>query len=341
MQEAIKTAVAGRDLDRAAMESAMEGILTGGATPAQVAGLLVALRMKGETATELVAAARTMRRHLVPVRPTRGGAIVDTCGTGGDGHDTFNISTLASIVLAACDVTVAKHGNRSASSKTGSADVLEALGIDLSMPPARIAACIDGVGIGFMFARAHHPAMKHVAPVRSELGVRTLFNLLGPLTNPAGATHQLLGLGDGQKLELVAQVLLELGTEGAWVVHGADGMDEVTLAGETRVIEVRGGALRERTVTAETFGLSPAPVSALRGGDAEDNAAIARGILSGETGPRRDAVVLNAAAALCAAGLEAEPKRAAQRAGAAIDSGAARDKLRAWIAFSRAGSPEP
>lgn len=335
IQEAIKQATAGRDLNSAEMEAAMDAIFAGEATAAQVAGLLVALRMKGETAGELAAAARVMRRHLVPVKLSVAGPIVDTCGTGGDGHDTFNISTVASIVLAACGVTVAKHGNRAASSKTGSADVLEALGVDLAMDAERVAACIEQVGIGFMFARVHHPAMKHAAPVRSELGIRTLFNLLGPLTNPAGATHQLLGLGDGSKVDLVAQVLLELGTEGAWVVHGADGLDEVSLAGPTQVAEVRGGEIRRRQVSAQTFGLAPAPLQALKGGEVAVNADIARAILAGEQGPRRDAVVLNCAAALCAAGIEVDPVAAAARAATAIDDGHASSKLQAWVEFSR------
>ncbi|MGD8860015.1 MAG: anthranilate phosphoribosyltransferase, partial [Myxococcales bacterium] len=241
MKELIASVVAGRDLDAVRMEAAVDTILRGEATPAQVGGLLVALHMKGETADELAAAARAMRKHAVPVKVQAAPPILDTCGTGGDGSGSFNISTTAAIVVAGCGVTVAKHGNRAATSRSGSADVLQALGVSLELSPAQIGRCVDEVGIGFMFARVHHPAMKHAAPVRAELGVRTIFNFLGPLTNPAGATHQLLGVGDGSRLEMMADVLAKLGAAGAWVVHGHGGLDEVALSGPTEVAELRGG----------------------------------------------------------------------------------------------------
>lgn len=335
MKELIARVVDGRDLDTESMERAMDTIFEGEATPAQVAALLVALRMKGETADELAAAARSMRRHAVAVKLKASAPIVDTCGTGGDGSDSFNISTVAAVVLAACGVTVAKHGNRAASSKSGSADVLEALGVRLDLDADEVARSIDEVGIGFMFARNHHPAMKHVAPVRGELGLRTMFNFLGPLTNPAGATHQLLGVGDGSRLEMMAEVLSQLGSRGAWVVHGDGGLDEVSLSGPTRVAALRGREISCFQVEPSDFGVEAAPADALLGGDAADNADIARAILAGENGPRRDAVVINAAAALCAAGLVTAPREGAERAAEALDSGAAQAKLASWVAFGK------
>jgi anthranilate phosphoribosyltransferase len=334
IKDVIARAVEGRDVEPEAMERAMDALFRGEATAAQIAALLVALRMKGETASEVAAAARAMRRHAIGVRVSTPGPILDTCGTGGDGAGSFNISTVSAIVVAACGVCVAKHGNRAASSKSGSADVLEELGINLELAPERIARCVEEVGIGFLFARAHHPAMKHAGPVRAEIGVRTLLNFLGPLTNPAGATHQLLGIGDPARVELMAQVLLLLGTRAAWVVHGHGGLDEVSLSGPTRVVAVQDGALRAFELTPDAFGVEPADAAALRGGDAGENAAIARAILDGERGARRDAVVVNAAAALCVAGAAASPRQAAERAAHAIDSGAAKAKLAAWAAFA-------
>jgi anthranilate phosphoribosyltransferase len=330
----IARVVEGVDLDAPAMEQAMEAMLRGEVSPAQIAALLVALRMKGESAEELAAAARVMRRHALPVPVTAAPPLLDTCGTGGDGSASFNISTVAAIVVAAAGVSVAKHGNRAATSKAGSADVLEALGIDLSLPPERIGRCIDEVGIGFMFARAHHPAMKHAGPVRAELGVRTLFNFLGPLTNPAGATHQLLGVSDGSRLEMMARVLGLLGSRGAWVVHGHGGLDEVSISGPTRVAALRDGDVRCFELGPADFGVPlAADAQALLGGDAVHNAALTRAILEGETGPRRDAVVVNAGAALCAAGVASSAREGATRAARAIDSGAAKQKLERWIAF--------
>jgi anthranilate phosphoribosyltransferase len=334
MKDLIAKLVARESLDPASMEQALDAVLRGETTQAQIAALLVALRMKGETAGEIAAAARAMRRHAVPVSVQVNGAIMDTCGTGGDGAGSFNISTVAAIVVAACGVTVAKHGNRAASSQAGSADVLEALGVDVAAAPERIARCIEQIGIGFMFARAHHPAMKHVAGVRAELGVRTLFNFLGPLANPAGATHQLLGVGDGERLETMAEVLCTLGTQGAWVVHGHGGLDEVSLGGPTRVAEVRGGSVRCFEVGPADFGVARAELATLRGGDAAHNASLARAILAGERGPKRDAVVVNAAAALCAVGVADTPALGARMAAEALDDGRANAKLAAWVAFS-------
>lgn len=333
MKGSIARLCAGEALDEESMERAMEAMLSGEATASQVAAFLTALRMKGETVAEITAAARVMRRHAVPVAVRIEGPVMDTCGTGGDGSDSFNISTAAAIVVAACGVPVAKHGNRAASSRAGSADVLEALGVDINAPPDHIARCIDQLGIGFMFARAHHPAMKHVGPVRAEIGVRTLFNFLGPLANPASVTHQLLGVGDGQRLEVMAEALLKLGTTAAWIVHGHGGLDEVSLSGPTRVAELRGGTVRSFELQPADFGVEPAEVGALRGGDAAENAALVRAILAGERGPRRDAVIVNAAAALCAAGVVGSPEAGARRAAAALDDGSAKAKLAAWVAF--------
>lgn len=239
MRDAINKAVLNQELDAATMEQAMNAVFSGKASGAQIAALLVALRMKGETAGELAAAARVMRRHCTPVCLSCNGVILDTCGTGGDGLGTFNISTVAAIVVSACGVAVAKHGNRAASSRSGSADLLEALGIVIDAPSDRVAECIQTLGIGFMFARTYHPAMRHAAQVRSDLGIRTLFNLLGPLTNPAGCTHQLLGVYDRDRVEQMAQVLALLGSRRAWVVHGLEGIDEVSSAGATLVARLK------------------------------------------------------------------------------------------------------
>lgn len=336
IQQVIATLAEGKPVSGQMVEQSVEEVLAGQATPAQIGALLLGLRMAGETAEHLAAAARVTRAHAIAVLlPNSKGPILDTCGTGGDGHDTFNISTVSAIVLAACGVTVAKHGNRAASSRCGSADLLEALGINLDMPPAQVAACIEEVGVGFMFARSHHPAMRHAAPVRAELGIRTIFNLLGPLANPAGASHQLLGIGDATKRALLAEVLIDLQIQRAWVVTGAEGLDEVSLSGPTQVTEIDAGKQRELEVVPEDFGLTRAPLSALVGGDIEHNRGIALDILDGKAGPKRDAVVLNSAAALCVTGLAQSPLQGAELAAAALDSGRARQTLDRWVAFSR------
>jgi anthranilate phosphoribosyltransferase len=336
MQSLIRKVEAGGHLSRQEAENAMEEILTGRAQEDAIVALLSALRAKGETVEELVGFARAMRRHATPIfsdatRPSE--LLVDTCGTGGDNSGTFNISTAAAFVVAGAGVLVAKHGNRSAPPKIGSADVLEALGISLDLPPERIAAAINEIGIGFLFAPAMHTAMRHAMPARRRLG-RTAFNLLGPLTNPAGARAQVIGVFSDKVVEKVAQVLAELDIERALVVHGVGGLDEISLAGETVVGEVHRGTISLYKITPEDFGLERAPISAISGGDAACNAGLIRAILAGEAGPRRDIVIANAAAALVAAGRATDFLEGAQLAAQSIDSGGATKKLEALIAFS-------
>lgn len=333
LEDAIARVVGGEVLDGATMGAAMEVVLSGEGTPAQIAALAVALRMRGETAAELAAAARVLRRRATPLPIPEGVKLLDTCGTGGDGAGTFNISTTAAIVVAACGVKVAKHGNRAVSSRSGSADLLEVLGVSLDDDPARVAASLDEVGIAFLFAPAFHGAMRHAAPVRRELGIRTFWNLLGPLANPAGASHQLLGVYDPALVTSIAEVLGTLGVEGAWVVHGEGGLDEVSPCGPTRVAVLGSGVVTERTVTPSDFGLAPVALEGLAGGDPERNAEITRDVLGGASGAPRAAVVINAAAALCAGGETVDLREAAQRAAAAIDSGAAAALLQRWCAW--------
>jgi anthranilate phosphoribosyltransferase len=339
--EAIKTLVDGRDLTSEAAHAAMMQVMEGEAGPAQISAFAVALRMKGETPDEIAGCARAMRAHATPATPSREG-LVDTCGTGGDGSDTFNISTSAALVAAAAGVPIAKHGNRAMSSRCGSADVLEALGVRIDLPPSDIADCIDEVGFGFMFAQAHHPAMRHVAPVRRELGIRTVFNLLGPLTNPAGARRQVMGVYDAALVSPIAQVLVRLGADHALVVHGAGGLDELTPVGENLVAEVRDGEVREYTVDPRNLstGAVPASPDDLRvGGDPAQNASIIRTVFDGERGPRRDAVVLNAGAALLVAGSVPDLEAGIDTAVEAIDSGAATATLDRLIAFTQQRAP--
>jgi anthranilate phosphoribosyltransferase len=337
IQDAIAAATALREVPSEVMEGAMETVFRGEATAAQIGAFLVALRMKGETASELAAGARVMRRHCVAVPLAGKSVVLDTCGTGGDGSDTFNISTAAALVAAACGVSVAKHGNRSASSKSGSADVLEALGVNIELGPAAIARCVDECGIGFMFARAHHPAMRHVGPARSEIAVRTLFNVLGPLSNPASASHQVLGVPDPRMCETLARVLLQLGTQRAWVVCGEGNLDEVSLAGPTRVLELDAGVISERTVTPGDFGLEAQPMNgALKVKNAAESAGMILAVLGGERGAARDVVLINAAAGLFVAGGASSLAEATARAAEAIDSGAALRTLTSWAALSKA-----
>lgn len=336
LADAIRAVVEGGSLDAATMEMAVETILAGEASEAQIAALAVGLRMKGETAEEIAAAARVMRRRCDAVVVTDGdGVVLDTCGTGGDGAGTFNVSTISAVVVAACGVAVAKHGNRAVSSKSGSADVLEALGVRIDLDGDAVARCVREVGIGFLFAPAHHGALRHAAPVRRALGVRTFFNLLGPLANPAGATHQLVGVYDARRIRQMAEVLGLLGTRAAWVVHGEGGLDEVSPCGPTAVAVLAGGEVTVRTVTPADFGLEAVRIEDITGGDAADNARIGRAILDGERGARRTAVVINAASALLVAGAVADPVDAARRAADAIDSGAARRTLETWAALTR------
>jgi anthranilate phosphoribosyltransferase len=341
--EALEKIVAGEDLSRVEAEAAMEQILAGAASDAQIAGLLTALRMKGETVDELVGFATAMRRHA-PLIMARGPwsadeALVDTCGTGGDGAGTFNVSTAAAFVVAGAGVRVAKHGNRSISSRCGSADVLEHLGVRIDLPAERVAEAIEEIGIGFLFAPAMHSATRHAMPARRELRMRTVFNLLGPLTNPAGASAQVVGVYDATLTELLARALGELGVRRAIVVHGADGLDEISIAGETYVAELRDGVVRSYTVTPEDFGLHRAPLDAIRGGDAKHNAEIihkifGQSLLYKAHGPHREIVLANAAAALVAAGRATDFLAGVKMAAESIDSGAARDKLEALVAFS-------
>jgi len=333
--DAIATIVEGHDLSADRMHAAMDAILAGEASEAQIAAFAVGLRMKGETPTEIAEAARTMRAHCTPVALDVQGPLLDTCGTGGDGLSTFNISTVSAIVAAAAGARVAKHGNRAMSSRSGSADVLEALGVRIDIEPERVGRCIREVGIGFMFAQTHHAALRHAGPVRRQIGVRTVFNLLGPLSNPASATHQLMGVYDGARVEQMAEALGLLGVEAAWVVHGEGGMDEVSPTGSTRVAQLAGGRVTVTELRPEDFGVEPVSMDALAGGDAAVNAAIARRVLAGEPGAPRTAVLVNAGAALCVVGLAGSPRDGARQAAEAIDSGAAREKLEAWCTLTR------
>jgi anthranilate phosphoribosyltransferase len=334
IQAAIQALLDGRDLGRDEAREVMGEIMAGRATPAQIGGFLVALRAKGETADEIAGCAEAMRAHVLPVRPARSD-VVDVVGTGGDGARTFNISTTAAIVAAAAGAAVAKHGNRAVSSVSGSADVLEALGFTLEQSPERIAASIDTLGFGFMFAPLHHPAMKHAAPVRRELGTRTIFNVLGPLTNPAGARAGVFGVYAADVARTVADALAVLGSTRAFVVHGANGIDELSPAGPNLVLEVVDGGVHERVLDPAELGIPACDSSELAGGSPEENAQTVREILSGVTGAKRDAVVLNAAGAIAAAGHAADLREGLEAARDAIDSGRAAARLEELGAFSR------
>jgi anthranilate phosphoribosyltransferase len=324
------------DLTTAEAAAAMDTIMKGEAAVAQIAGLLVGLGMKGERPAELVGFAQTMRANAVAITPPPG-AVFDTCGTGGDRSGTFNISTASAIVLAACGMRIAKHGNRSVSSQCGSADVLEALGVNITAAPAVVERCLAEVGVAFLFAPTFHPAMKHAAQARKDLGVRTAFNLLGPLTNPARPTRQIVGVPRPELTELLARSLSLLGSERAWVVHGADGLDELSTTGYTKVSESRGDSVKTFYVHPADFGLTKATPESLRGGDAAKNASIVRAVLSGDAGPQRDVVLLNAGAALFVAGQAETVKDGIATAAAAIDSGGALAVLNELIAVSNSG----
>ena len=323
------------DLTTAEAALAMEDVMEGRAAPAALAALLAALVMKGERPAEIVGFARAMRTHATPLSAPAGD-VFDTCGTGGDRSGTFNISSAAAIVVAACGVTVAKHGNRSVSSQCGSADVFEALGVRIDAPPPVVERTLHDAGIAFFFAPTFHPSMRHAASTRRELGIRTAFNLLGPLTNPAGAQRQLVGVPKPELTELLARALLLLGSARAWVVHGADGIDELSTTGYTKVSECRADAVNTFYVHPADFGLAKAAPSDLKGGDAATNAAIVREILGGTPGARRDVVLLNAGAGLFIAGQVASVREGIARAAGAIDAGAARDTLDRMIRGSRA-----
>jgi len=343
--EALRALVDRRDLTRIEAAASMEAIMSGAASNAQIAGFLTALRMKGETVEELIGFAQVMRQKAVRVR-TRGEEVaaltgtdremlIDTCGTGGDAAGTFNVSTATAFVVAGAGLKVAKHGNRSVSSLCGSADVVETLGISIDLTPPKVARCVDEVGIGFLYAPLLHTAMKHVMAARREMGIRTVFNMLGPLTNPAGANAQVIGVYAAALTEPLARVLAELGTIRAFVVHGADNLDEISNTGESRVSEVREGVVRSFVVRPEDFGMPSAAITDLLGGDREQNAEIIRGILGREPGPRRDIVLINAAAALVAGGKAHDLKEGVALAAHSIDSGAAARTLERLVAFTR------
>ena len=334
IKEAISKVILGEDLLEEEAEAVMGQIMAGKATPAQIGAFLTALRLKGETVEEITGCARAMRRSAIPVRPRRRD-LVDTCGTGGDKTGSFNISTTAAFVVAGAGIGVAKHGNRSVSSRCGSADLLEALGVNLELTPEQVAHCIDEVGIGFLFAPRLHPAMKHAIGPRREMGVRTIFNILGPLTNPAGATRQIMGVYDPSLTSPLAQVLGKLGAQAAFVVHGADGLDELSTTGINRVSHLRDGWVKDFALDPAELGLPGARLEDLRGGTVEENAQITQAILAGEQGPRRNVVLLNAAAALVAGGAAGDFEEGLQRAAEAIDSGRAREKLESLVAFSQ------
>jgi len=341
----------GESLSRDEARGVMSEVLAGKCTDAQIAALLVALHMKGETVEEIVGFAEAIRQAATPLKVagnstidvsgTERDALVDTCGTGGDASGTFNISTATALVAAGAGVRVAKHGNRSVTSKCGSADVMEALGVNISLPASQIAACLQEVGIAFLFAPAMHSAMKYVQPARRELRLRTVFNLLGPLTNPANASAQVVGVYSDDLVEKLAEALSMLGLRRAMVVHGCDGLDEITIGGTTRVAEVRDGQVRTYEVTPEEFGLKRAPIESISGGDAAENARIIQEVLAGKKSPCRDVVLLNAAATLVAAGRANLLSEAMPMAAKSIDSGAARSKLESLVAFTQRHSASP
>lgn len=334
VKDSLSRLIEGQDLTPGEAGEVMGTIMEGAATQAQVASFLTALRMKGETPAEIAAFAREMRRHAVTVAPVTGRTLVDTCGTGGDGTHTFNISTASALVAAGAGIPVVKHGNRSVSSTCGSADVLTELGVRLAVDPGHQAQIVEQVGIAFFFAPNHHPAMRHVMPVRQELGCRTVFNILGPLANPAGAQAQVLGVYKKELTPTMAEVLRLLGLSRAMVVHGA-GMDEITTTGETLVAELGGGRVRSYTVECSAFGIAPASLADLRGGDAKENARIIREILAGERGACRDIVLLNAGAAIYIGGQARDLREGIASAAASIDSGNARARLDALVEATR------
>ena len=322
------------DLTEEEAEQAMKEIMQGHATEAQIAAYLMGLRMKGETIEEITGSVRAMRSLAIRV-PLSAPQVVDTCGTGGDGSNTFNISTATAFVVAGAGITVAKHGNRSVSSRSGSADVLSALGVNLDLPPQKVGACINEVGIGFLFAPLFHGAMKHCAKPRTEMGIRTLMNIMGPLSNPAGATIQILGVYDPSLTEKLAQVLMRLGTQHCFVLHGMDGLDEISLTGPTTIAEGKKGRVASYIVRPEDFGLQPVHPKELVGGNPKDNAKIIQDILRGSLGPKRDIVLMNAAPALVACNKATSLKSAFEKAAQILDSGAPFEKLEKLISYSK------
>ncbi|HWQ94242.1 MAG TPA: anthranilate phosphoribosyltransferase [Gammaproteobacteria bacterium] len=333
IQSAIRAVVERHDLSEDEMTTVMETIMSGAATPAQIGGFLIGLRMKGETIEEIAAAARVMRELCTKVE-TRVGHLVDTCGTGGDGAHTFNISTASALVAAAAGAKVAKHGNRSVSSKSGSADVLEAAGVNLDLTPEQVAACIEKIGVGFLFAPRHHGAMKHAIAPRREMGVRTIFNLLGPLTNPAGARNQVVGVWGKEWVAPLAEVLARLGSHHVMVVNAEDGMDEISIASPTHIAELKDGAISRYVITPEEFGILRADVASLVVTSPKQSLSLLCAVLDDTPGPAADIVALNAGAAIYVAGIEPTLEQGVRKAQTVIASGAARDKLAALIEFT-------
>lgn len=332
MKPMIAKVAQGQALTRAEAETAFDVMMSGEATPSQIGGFLMALRVRGETIEEIAGAVSTMRAKMTKVSVPADA--IDIVGTGGDGSGTYNVSTCAAFVVAACGVPVAKHGNRALSSKSGAADVLSALGVNIDVGPEKISECVERAGIGFMFAPAHHSAMRHVGPTRVELGTRTIFNLLGPLSNPAGVKRQMIGVFARPWLEPIAQVLKTLGSDKVWVVHGSDGLDEVTTTGPTDVCELAGGAISSFTIAPEEVGLATAELQDLTGGDAKHNAEALMGVLAGAGNAYRDIVLFNAAASLIVAGKVAELADGVAMAAEALDSGAALERLHTLVAVS-------
>ncbi len=340
IKRALQTVIGGNTLDRELAETTMRQIMAGEATGSQIAALLTALRMRGETVEEITGFAAAMRSFVTPV-PSGLTGLVDTCGTGGDGAETFNISTTASFIAAAAGVKIAKHGNRSVSSRSGSADVLQALGVSIDLLPEQAAACLEQVGLVFLFAQLYHPAMKHAIGPRRELGFRTVFNVLGPLTNPAGTKRQVIGTFGADLVEKMAYALADLGAEHALVVHGEDGLDEITVTGASKIAEVRQGkVVRVFALTPEEVGLARCSIEEIRGGDAQENAAILLQILQGKRGGARDIAVLNAAATLYVAGMAHSIEQGVQLAQEAIDSGRALDRLHLLVQASKSMGAE-
>ncbi len=334
---ALKTLAAGQALSPPQLEAAFEALLSGEAQPEQIGAFLMGLAVRGETGAELLAGAMVMRANARTI--ALDGDVLDTCGTGGLDWTSLNTSTASAILIAACGGQVAKHGNRSVPPKTGSADVLEALGVELDLNEDRFRACLDQANVGFLFARSHHSAMRHVAPVRATLGIRTIFNLLGPLSNPASATHQILGVSEPRWLKPMATALRDLGIKRAWIVHGTDanmgGIDELSIAGETQIIEIMDDVLIKRVIKPEDAGLTRSPLAALQGGKPDENALAIRELLEGRTGPFRDAVVLNAAAGLHILGRASDLRDGAAQAAAALDKGNALKTLNQLVAASK------
>ena len=336
LNDTIKALARRETLPAELLESAFEALLSGQGAPEEIGAFLMGLSMRGETADELTAGARIMRQHARKVDVE--GPVLDTCGTGGLPWKSLNTSTASALVIASAGGRVAKHGNRSVPPKTGSADVLEALGVNLEIDESTFLECLNGAGVAFLFARSHHSAMRHVAPIRAKLGIRTIFNLLGPLTNPAGAQHQILGVFGPEWVKPMAETLNRLGTRHAWVVHGVDGIDELSISGVTKVCEVKDGAVREFEVTPEDAGLDRSPLSMLAGGDVADNAQAISELLDGQEGPFRDVVLLNAAAGLLVYGVVDSLAEGVRKSAEAIDTGASRTTLRKLAELSHGGT---